>query len=293
MIIKKLRIENFKSFEKLDLNFESINIFIGSNASGKSNFLKIFLFIKEIVDWGLENAISMQGGSEYLLNVNLADKKPLKLYISAEVDWYIKTEFEKEFLGVYYTNLEYEFEIKFNKEKFSILKDNLKILIKIQANEDKNGERAKEEIKDLPVFQIQLDKIGEKIELNYSDLSNYEIIEKTSIPNENYPKFFSNIFSKNKELINPKNLLISNSISYSLIGLPLFSDFMIYDFDVRLITEAVPFLGLNELEETGSNLTIVLKYILDDTEKSRVFYNILSSILPYLNKIQVEKVLES
>ena len=68
---------------------------------------------------------------------------------------------------------------------------------------------------------------------------------------------------------------------------------MIYDFDVKLITEAVPFLGLKELEESGSNLTIVLKYLLDDKEKSRIFYNILSSVLPYLEKIQVEKVLES
>ena len=48
MPITFIHLENFKSFEKLSLDLKDINIFIGANASGKSNFLQIFRFIKNL-----------------------------------------------------------------------------------------------------------------------------------------------------------------------------------------------------------------------------------------------------
>ena len=41
---------------------------IGANASGKSNFAQIFKFLNDIAINGLDGAISLQGGMEYLLN---------------------------------------------------------------------------------------------------------------------------------------------------------------------------------------------------------------------------------
>jgi len=37
-MIQSLTIEGFKSLEKITLNLSNLNLFIGTNASGKSNF---------------------------------------------------------------------------------------------------------------------------------------------------------------------------------------------------------------------------------------------------------------
>ena len=55
------------------------NVLIGANASGKSNFLTILKFLKDIAESGLNNAISMQGGIEYIRNVKLGDSKDVSV----------------------------------------------------------------------------------------------------------------------------------------------------------------------------------------------------------------------
>lgn len=71
MYIKKMTISNFRSFDHLEIALNDFNILIGSNASGKSNFIEVFKFLRDITNHGLKNAISMQGGVEYLRNISL------------------------------------------------------------------------------------------------------------------------------------------------------------------------------------------------------------------------------
>jgi predicted ATPase len=68
--ISRLKAWNFKSFKDLDLQLDNFDIIIGANSSGKSNLISIFQFIRDIIDNGVENAISLQGGTEYMFNVN-------------------------------------------------------------------------------------------------------------------------------------------------------------------------------------------------------------------------------
>ena len=46
--LKRIRISNFKSFKEAELEFNKINILIGPNASGKSNFVDVFRFLKRV-----------------------------------------------------------------------------------------------------------------------------------------------------------------------------------------------------------------------------------------------------
>jgi AAA15 family ATPase/GTPase len=62
MRITELSVSNFRSFERLDLELNTFNVLIGANASGKSNFVEIFKFLRDIAKHGLQNAVSMQGG---------------------------------------------------------------------------------------------------------------------------------------------------------------------------------------------------------------------------------------
>lgn len=81
MGIKKIKVSNFKSFKDLEVELDQFNVFIGANAAGKSSFVQIFDFIRDIIQSGLRNAVSMQGGVEYLRNINIRDQKPLFLEI--------------------------------------------------------------------------------------------------------------------------------------------------------------------------------------------------------------------
>ncbi len=186
MFIKKIKVSNFKSFKDLELELNDFNVLIGSNASGKSNFIQIFKFLRDIAQYGLEDAISLQGGIEYLVNMGIGTDKKFSLEITFDV----KPEFKCE---------------------FSILE----------------GEN----------FQIteEIKKLG-------------------------------------------KNEIV-------------FPNIAIYDFDSKLSKKASHIIGKNELEENASNLTIVLKHILEDKEKKKKLINLLKHILPFVEDLKVEKLL--
>jgi predicted ATPase len=84
MVIKKLKISNFKSFDELEIELSRFNVLIGANASGKSNFTQIFRFIRDIISQGLNNAISLQGGIEYFRNINIGSAKNFSLEIVSD-----------------------------------------------------------------------------------------------------------------------------------------------------------------------------------------------------------------
>jgi len=67
--IKKLTIEGFKSIRKLeDFSFRSLNVLIGANGAGKSNFVGFFRLLKEVVEQRLQLAIrTTEGGADACL----------------------------------------------------------------------------------------------------------------------------------------------------------------------------------------------------------------------------------
>ena len=62
--LKRVRIEGFKSIEKVDLSMENINILIGANGSGKSNLISLFTFLSHLSAGKLRNYVEKEGGAE-------------------------------------------------------------------------------------------------------------------------------------------------------------------------------------------------------------------------------------
>lgn len=65
MYVQRLKIENWKNFRKGDIRLERRLFLIGPNASGKSNFLDIFRFLRDLCiskGGGLRYAIEVRGG---------------------------------------------------------------------------------------------------------------------------------------------------------------------------------------------------------------------------------------
>lgn len=82
--IQNLTIENFKSIKRLQ-NFElhNINILIGSNGAGKSNFLSFFSLLKNIIDTKLVDYVHKQGGADSILTYG----KKYSDYLAFNIDF--------------------------------------------------------------------------------------------------------------------------------------------------------------------------------------------------------------
>ena len=65
--VTNIRIRRFKSIKSCDLNLGDINILIGSNGSGKSNFISLFRMLHSIIGGELQRFVSKQGGPNSLM----------------------------------------------------------------------------------------------------------------------------------------------------------------------------------------------------------------------------------
>lgn len=62
--IRELSISGFKSIKRLDkLRLESLNVLLGANGAGKSNFVSYFGLLREILGNHLQVWTSKQGGA--------------------------------------------------------------------------------------------------------------------------------------------------------------------------------------------------------------------------------------
>lgn len=65
MFITHLKLKNWRNFRDVDVDFQDITYLMGPNASGKSNFLDVFRFLRDIANpqgGGLQQALNSRGG---------------------------------------------------------------------------------------------------------------------------------------------------------------------------------------------------------------------------------------
>ena len=65
--MESIYIKGFKSIKELHLPLKPINILIGANGSGKSNFLSFFEFLQQIYNKNLQGHIALNGGVDKFL----------------------------------------------------------------------------------------------------------------------------------------------------------------------------------------------------------------------------------
>ena len=83
-MINKFSCHNFRNIQAEDLEFEKINILIGPNNSGKSNFIKALTFFSEMLRTGKEdnlksaflNTIS-RNGWDHMRNKQVSDSEAI------------------------------------------------------------------------------------------------------------------------------------------------------------------------------------------------------------------------
>ncbi|MDR2638349.1 MAG: AAA family ATPase, partial [Helicobacteraceae bacterium] len=65
--LERLYIKGYKSIKEMDINFGEINILIGANGAGKSNFIGFFRFMRMLIQKELQLHIATEGGANKLL----------------------------------------------------------------------------------------------------------------------------------------------------------------------------------------------------------------------------------
>ncbi|MDD5189038.1 MAG: AAA family ATPase, partial [Methanoregula sp.] len=67
MSLSKIEIKGYKSIQSLDLDLNSLNVLIGANGSGKTNFISIFKFLNQLTEENLNFHVKKSGGADSFL----------------------------------------------------------------------------------------------------------------------------------------------------------------------------------------------------------------------------------
>ncbi len=66
--LDRITISGFKSIREADIALRPLNVLIGANGAGKSNFIQLFAMINAIIDERLQNYVARAGGADSLLH---------------------------------------------------------------------------------------------------------------------------------------------------------------------------------------------------------------------------------
>ena len=286
MAITNIKVSNFKSFKDLDLNLGRFNVVIGTNASGKSNFVEIFRFLRTLEQENLDDAISLHGGPDDIANRRLGCTEPLcmRMTFDRQMTW----AGTKADIRVRETT--YDFSLRFRSPQNGTLieKDRLtqKLLARI-GDEDVEMSLDILQFQGKPRIEIGPDDIVERIEKTWASSENPVL--RSSDPGFDFFRNFIPIMLAGKEGV----LLIQNRALSGFAGAfeSMFGRVGVYDIQPQEIKKPHETAGIPRLEKDGKNLALVLKQVLADSEKSRMFHNLLRDMLPFAVEIGVEQYL--
>lgn len=281
MPIRRLAVKNFKSFKDVEVELGDFNVLIGANAGGKTNFVELFRFIRDIQSRGLEDAIMRQGGVEYLTNRRLGWREGFYLEIVRSLEEEIERGGERRQERMRIRELVYHFALNFSEEgEARVSEECLSYPCKF-FREREDGER--EEIGE---GEIKFFRQGENWEMEPSLPS--------SIKQEDVEAFF--LFDVLQNLTQrkapPGRLLIEPEFFRFVTPNPLlmfwpFGEIRTFYFDPRESKIARSPLGRG-LGEHGENLPLALREVLKSGEKDK-FLSLLHYLLSFVEDADVER----
>jgi predicted ATPase len=277
-----VKASNFKSFKNLEIEFNDFDIVIGQNASGKSNLIQLLRFLRDIENYGLDNAISVQGGIEFLRNVNIGSSEEVSIEVTAAVtDEYSRPLFgfaQKREFWYKAKEFTYAFSLRTSPtgKRFAVTKDNMTIRLDITSERRSRTETLTE-------------LIGEAV-VQYVHARGRATLKVVSSPSD---EISQNLFLEGytSERLSNNTLLVEGPNYYYFPFLPrtFFRQIAIFDIDPKLPKRGVPITAKAELEEDGSNLSIVLNRILDNRKTRTQLHSLIYDMLPFVEKLDVER----
>src|SRR5574341_92534 len=65
--LDRIQVKGFKSIREMDLELRELNVLIGANGAGKSNFISIFHMLNQLIEERLQTYVIKSGGADRLL----------------------------------------------------------------------------------------------------------------------------------------------------------------------------------------------------------------------------------
>lgn len=160
MYVRSIVVSNFKNFKELNLQFNSLNLIVGANASGKSNFIQLIKFIKDLSQYGFDNAISLQGDKDFFRNLaNGSNNTKIKIVFDDNKSKSLFSSF------TYEISLTYQNRVILKHEYAKLeTKDNV-IEFFINSSENQIDIKSKNDISDL---MLPIEFMKRKIKSGYS-----------------------------------------------------------------------------------------------------------------------------
>jgi len=84
--LSQIRVAGFKSIRDQSLDMRALNILIGANGAGKSNFIEVFRLLNAIVNEGLQLFAARSGGADRLLY--FGSKRTEAIFVQLRFDMY-------------------------------------------------------------------------------------------------------------------------------------------------------------------------------------------------------------
>lgn len=86
--LDRIRLGGYKSIRSLDLELRQLNVLIGGNGAGKSNFISVFRLLNQIVEGRLQSFVAKAGGADSLLYFGHKTTSEIKIELDFGVNGY-------------------------------------------------------------------------------------------------------------------------------------------------------------------------------------------------------------
>ena len=305
MAIRRLKVSNFRSFNELDVELGDFNVLIGANASGKSNFIEIFRFLRDIQNFDLTTAVAWQGGKDFVQNLQLGSSKPLSIgYVDRQDFEYEGTTFPNP-QGNPFTD-----DLSWRKWNFQVKE--LQYAFSLHSSEQVGRPH-------IDGWHIEFDRVLRKFHLHsihesesnsgketrdlgegsFSAWWNANGLQKrfevdSSVNNHFEHGLFS---SPLLDAWYPQERLFLESVYFSplLTGVPYppyrtIDELAIYNIDASASQQAQNVKAPATLTEGATNLAPILDRILTDVKEHESLLNLVKFLLPFVDDIGVQNL---
>lgn len=85
-MIQSIKIANYKSIHRADVQLNKLNILIGQNGAGKSNFISLFKFLERLSEQQLATYIFQSGGINSFLHKGYEESQEIRFQLSLKSD---------------------------------------------------------------------------------------------------------------------------------------------------------------------------------------------------------------
>lgn len=280
MKISGISVRNFKSFLDSSASFGQFSVIIGPNAAGKSNFVDIFTFLSDCAREGFANAVSLQGGGEYIRNLRAppGDQTWISVSLEADADPPRVRFFRDGGRVIEATALHgtYAITLACAGGGCTVAGEQITASCTYTVVDGKG--------------QVSSLGEGEIVLLRSADGTVGCTVTPSGLaPEPECTPLMPARLAPDESILENPAIYPTFSPLVSRIG-SFFREIGHYDLDPRLAKRAAEVPGRVELEKDGGNLALVLRAILADPEKKRRAWSLVRDLLPFIEEIRVDAI---